>query len=88
MYILQFINYHNQQVIKEVRYESQKQCLWMITDFEASKGEECFIFDDEHRTISAIYESNEMTAEGNDTVYKLFFKASLAERQVPIRYSK
>lgn len=84
MHILQFCNVYTQEIFRDQKYEKPDVILEMLESAEKKKGHQWFIFDYEFRTLSAYYVYHSIHHEGNNTIYKLFFKTKLHDKQVPI----
>jgi hypothetical protein len=82
LYKLQVCNALTQEILREKTYQEPDLIFSLIES--AEKGQECFLFDEERRTLKGAYVSHMVSIENNITVYKVLFKVKLAEVQARI----
>ncbi|MGF6950094.1 hypothetical protein QF028_002599 [Neobacillus sp. B4I6] len=86
MYKLQFCNAFTQELLREATYGKVDVIQSLIESAQKNVGSglDSFIIDNELRTLRAEYVTHSMIHQGNETVYKLFFKVKLSEVQARI----
>ncbi len=83
MYKLQICNALTQEILREKTYKKPDLILSLIES--GAKGQECFLFDEDLRTLKGEYVSHSIYMEETDTkVYKVIFKVKLSEIQARI----
>lgn len=81
MYILQFCNAYAQEVLREVEFENIEMIYSILNSFQDEMNQFCYLLDSRQRLFKADYVSNTVTYQGNDTVYRVFFKLKLNDLQ-------
>ena len=81
MYILQFCNAYTQEVLREVEYENIETVYSILNSFQGKNNQFCYLLDSRQRLFKADYVSKIIIYQGNDTVYRVFFKVKLNEEQ-------
>lgn len=82
MYKMQIINDITQEIIREKTYKKPDIIMSLLDS--AVKGQECFLFDEQLKTYKGFYTTHTVINEGNDKVYKVFFKVRLSEVQAKV----
>jgi hypothetical protein len=82
LYKLQICNALTQEILREKTYKKPDHILSLIES--GAKGQECFLFDEELRTLKGTYVTHSSFIEGDTKVYKVLFKVKLSEIQARI----
>ncbi|WHY68832.1 hypothetical protein [Neobacillus sp. SuZ13] len=82
MYKLQICNAQTQEILREKTYKKPDLILSLLES--GAKGQECFLFDEERRTLKGDYVSHSVYMEADTKVYKAVFKVKLSEIQARI----
>ncbi|MEH7084162.1 hypothetical protein V7139_15710 [Neobacillus drentensis] len=82
MYKLQIYNAQTQEILREKTYKKPDLILSLLES--GAKGQKCFLFDEERRTLKGDYVSHSVFREKDTEVYKAFFKVKLSEIQARI----
>lgn len=82
MYKLQICNAQTQEILREKTYKKPDLILSLLES--GAKGQECFLFDEERRTLKGDYVSHSVYKEADTEVYKAFFKVKLSDIQARI----
>jgi len=82
LYKLQICNALTQEILREKTYKKPDLILSLLES--AAKGQECFLFDEELRTLKGEYISHSIMMEADTQVYKVLFKVKLSEIQARI----
>jgi hypothetical protein len=82
MYKLQVCNALTQEILREKTYKKPDLIYSLIES--AEKGQECFLFDEQQRTLKGVYVSRSTFTEGDIIVYRMSFKVKLSEIQARI----
>ncbi|HLO12623.1 MAG TPA: hypothetical protein VK190_10440 [Pseudoneobacillus sp.] len=79
MYKLQICNALTQEILREKTYKKPDLILSLIES--ATKGQECFLFDEDRKTYKGLYVTHSNFTEEDSEVYKVFFQLRLSEIQ-------
>jgi hypothetical protein len=82
LYKLQICNVLTQEILREKTYKKPDLILSLLES--GAKGQECFLFDEERRTLKGVYVSHSSFIEDDMKVYKVLFKVKLSEIQARI----
>jgi hypothetical protein len=82
MYKLQICNALTQEILREKTYKKPDLILSLIESGE--KGQECFLFDEQRRTLKGTYVTHSTFIDGDTKVYKALFKVRFSEIQARI----
>jgi hypothetical protein len=82
LYKLQICNALTQEILREKTYKKPDLILSLIES--GAKGQECFLFDEQRRTLKGDYVSHTVLMEADTEVYKVLFKVKLSEIQARI----
>ncbi|QIZ07591.1 hypothetical protein HFZ78_13330 [Priestia megaterium] len=82
MYKLQICNALTQEILREKTYKKPDLILSLIES--GTKGQECFLFDEQRKTFKGTYVTHSSFNEGDTKVYKVLFKVKLSEIQARI----
>ena len=82
MYKLQIYNAQTQEILREKTYKKPDLILSLLES--GAKGQECFLFDEERRTLKGDYVSHSVFMEADTKVYKALFNVKLSEIQARI----
>ena len=82
MYKLQICNALTQEILREKTYKKPDLILSLIES--GTKGQECFLFDEQRKTLKGTYVTHSSFDEGDTKVYKVLFKVKLSEIQARI----
>jgi hypothetical protein len=82
LYKLQIYNALTQEIVREKTYKKPDLILSLLES--GVKGQECFLFDEERRTLKGDYVSHSVFMEADTEVYKAYFKVKLSEIQARI----
>ncbi len=82
MYKLQICNALTQEILRVKTYKKPDLILSLIDS--ATKGDECFIFDEDFRTYKGKYVNHFSFLEGDTKVFKIFFQLRLSEIQARV----
>jgi hypothetical protein len=82
LYKLQICNALTQEILRVKTYKKPDLILSLIES--GTKGQECFLFDEQRRTLKADYVSHSSFIEDGMKVYKVLFKVRLSEIQARI----
>ncbi|MEH7126858.1 MULTISPECIES: hypothetical protein [Neobacillus] len=82
MYKLQICNALTQEILRVKTYKKPDLILSLIES--GTKGQECFLFDEQCRTFKGVYVSHTSFIEEGTIVYKVLFKVRLSEIQARI----
>ncbi|MBT2730306.1 hypothetical protein J7E63_26040 [Bacillus sp. ISL-75] len=82
MYKLQICNALTQEILREKTYKKPDLILSLIES--GIKGQECFLFDEQRKTLKGTYVTHSSFNEGDTKVYKVLFKVKLSEIQARI----
>ncbi|MBT2700368.1 hypothetical protein QF028_003492 [Neobacillus sp. B4I6] len=82
MYKLQICNALTQEILREKTYKKPDLILSLIES--GTKGQECFLFDEQRKTLKGTYVTHSSFNEGDTKVYKVLFKVKLSEIQARI----
>ncbi|MEH7441119.1 hypothetical protein V7201_02180 [Bacillus sp. JJ1122] len=87
MFRVEFVNVFTQEILREVPYQDEKAILEII-DMLSSKPEnsnDTYLIDSQFRSLDAEYVSHSKLEDDGVTVYKLFFKVQLSEKQLKLQ---
>ncbi|MFL6558339.1 MAG: hypothetical protein ACJ8MO_19760, partial [Bacillus sp. (in: firmicutes)] len=76
MYKLQICNALTQEILREKTYKKPDLILSLIES--GTKGQECFLFDEQRKTLKGTYVTHSSFNEGDTKVYKVLFKVKLS----------
>ncbi|MBV7505667.1 hypothetical protein KW850_10410 [Bacillus sp. sid0103] len=82
MYKLQICNALTQEILREKTYKKPDLILSLLES--GANGQECFLFDEERRTLKGDYVSHSTFMEADTQIYKAFFKVRLSDIQARI----
>jgi hypothetical protein len=82
LYKLQICNALTQEILREKTYKKPDLILSLIES--GIKGQECFLFDEQRKTLKGTYVTHSSFNEGDTKVYKVLFKVKLSEIQARI----
>jgi hypothetical protein len=82
LYKLQICNALTQEILRVKTYKKPDLILSLIES--GTKGQECFLFDEQCRTFKGVYVSHTSFIEEGIIVYKVLFKVRLSEIQARI----
>ena len=82
MYKLQIYNAQTQEILREKTYKKPDLILSLLES--GAKGQECFLFDEERRTLKGDYVSHSVFMDADTKVYKALFNVKLSEIQARI----
>ncbi|WP_144549335.1 hypothetical protein [Bacillus sp. X1(2014)] len=82
MYKLQIYNAQTQEILREKMYKKPDLILSLLES--GVKGQECFLFDEERRTLKGDYVSHSVFMDADTEVYKALFNVKLSEIQARI----
>jgi hypothetical protein len=82
LYKLQICNALTQEILRVKTYKKPDLILSLIES--GTKGQECFLFDEQRRTLKGEYVSHSINMEADTQVYKVLFKVKLSEIQARI----
>lgn len=85
LYILQFCNAYTQEVLREVEYKNIERVYSFLNPFQDGTNQFCYLLDSRQRLLQADFVSKTVIYQGNDTVYRIFFKVKLNDIQPIIR---
>jgi len=82
LYKLQIYNAQTQEILREKTYKKPDLILSLLES--GAKGQECFLFDEERRTLKGDYVSHSVFMDADTKVYKALFNVKLSEIQARI----
>ncbi|WP_026566597.1 hypothetical protein [Bacillus sp. UNC41MFS5] len=82
MYKLQICNAQTQEILREKTYKKPDLIFSLLES--GAKGQVCFLFDEERRTLKGDYVSHSVFKEADTEVYKALFKVRISEIQARI----
>lgn len=87
VYVMQLVNAYTQDVIRQTEYDNPEVILSILENENNPnrKGIETFIFDSQKRTLTATYVTHTVTNDGDNIIYRLFYKVKMADVQAVVK---
>jgi hypothetical protein len=82
LYKLQICNAETQEILREKTYKKPDLIFSLLES--ATKGQECFLFDEDRRTFKGVYVTHSSNTEEDSIVYNVLFHLKLSDIQARI----